>query len=71
MDFVLRRGGKITAIEVKSGRRRDQLPGMAAFAEAFKPDRSLLLGGDGNFIETFLSEPVDKVLPMDRFDQVV
>jgi predicted AAA+ superfamily ATPase len=58
VDFVLRCGRRITAVEVKSGRRRDQLPGMSAFMEAFKPDRSLLVGGDGIPIETFLSEPV-------------
>jgi predicted AAA+ superfamily ATPase len=58
VDFILRCGRRITAVEVKSGRRRDQLPGISAFVEAFKPDRSLLVGGDGIPIETFLSEPV-------------
>jgi predicted AAA+ superfamily ATPase len=62
VDFIVRRGRRITAIEVKSGRRRDELPGMTAFAEAFKPNRSLLVGGDGISIETFLSEPVEKWL---------
>ncbi|MGC9452859.1 MAG: ATP-binding protein [Oceanipulchritudo sp.] len=60
VDYILRRGKRLVAIEVKGGRRRDQLPGMAAFAEAFKPDRSLLVGGDGIAVETFLAEPVEK-----------
>lgn len=58
VDFVVRAGKRLLAIEVKSGRRRDALPGMAAFTDAFQPDRSLLVGGDGIDLETFLSRPV-------------
>jgi predicted AAA+ superfamily ATPase len=35
VDFVLRRGHKIVTIEVKSGRRPDSLPGVAAFQKVF------------------------------------
>ena len=59
VDFVVRSGGFLTAIEVKSGRSRDALPGMAAFAGAFGPDRSLLVGGDGIPVEEFLSRPAE------------
>ncbi len=59
VDFVVRAGKRLVAIEVKGGRRRDALPGMAAFAEAFRPTRKLLVGGDGIAIEEFLSEPVE------------
>ena len=45
VDFVLERGGRRTAIEVKSGRRRDGLPGMEAFEKAHGPARKLLVGG--------------------------
>ena len=48
-----------TAIEVKSGRSPDVHPGMVAFAEAFKPQRTLLVGGDGIALEEFLSQPVE------------
>lgn len=58
VDFVVRAGKRLLAIEVKSSRRRDALPGMAAFTEAFQPDRSLLVGGDGIELESFLSRPV-------------
>ncbi|MBK8133036.1 MAG: ATP-binding protein [Gammaproteobacteria bacterium] len=58
VDFVVRAGRRLLAIEVKSGRRRDALPGMAAFSDAFRPDRILLVGGDGVELETFLSRPV-------------
>jgi predicted AAA+ superfamily ATPase len=39
VDFVLRRGDACVAIEVKSGRRRESLPGMAAFAKHFSPKK--------------------------------
>ena len=57
VDFVVRSGRAVTAIEVKSGRGRDTHPGLAAFAAAFKPTRTLLVGGDGIPVEDFLLEP--------------
>jgi predicted AAA+ superfamily ATPase len=62
VDFVLRREKRVVAIEVKSGRRRDSLPGLAAFATAFKPSRILLVGGDGIPLEEFLTTPVERFL---------
>ena len=59
VDFVVRTGGAVTAIEVKSGRARGTPPGMAAFADAFRPTRLLLVGGDGIAVEEFLSQPVE------------
>ncbi len=59
VDFVVRAGKSVTAIEVKSSRRRDTLPGIAAFAAAFRPTRKLLVGGDGIALEEFLSKPVE------------
>jgi uncharacterized protein len=55
VDFVVQRGNRLTAIEVKSGRRRDDLPGMAAFEKAHGPARKLLVGGDGTPLDAFLS----------------
>jgi hypothetical protein len=57
VDFVTRSGRLTTAIEVKSGRSTEALPGMEAFAAAFKPGRTLLVGGDGIEIGEFLSKP--------------
>jgi len=57
VDFVTRSGRLVTAIEVKSGRTREALPGLEAFAAAFKPERTLLVGGDGIALEKFLSRP--------------
>ena len=59
VDFVVRAGRKVTAIEVKSGRTRESLAGMDAFAAAFKPAYMLLVGADGIAIEEFLSRPVE------------
>jgi len=61
VDFVLRHGRSLVAIEVKSGRRRDSLPGLAAFSKAFKGSRVLLVGGDGIPLEEFLSTPVERL----------
>lgn len=57
VDFVVRAGQRLTAIEVKSGRAPETLPGMAAFTEAFAPARVLLIGGSGIAIEEFLARP--------------
>jgi predicted AAA+ superfamily ATPase len=59
VDFVVQAGRQVTAIEVKSSRSPDALPGMAAFVEAFRPQRTLLVGGDGIAVEEFLSRPVE------------
>ena len=59
VDFVVRARRKLIAIEVKSGRVRDVLPGMQVFNDAFKPDRLLLVGGDGIAVDEFLRMPVE------------
>ena len=60
VDFVVRAGRRLTAIEVKSGRATGTLRGMEAFATAFKPQRMLLVGGDGIPVDEFLSRPVEQ-----------
>lgn len=57
VDFVAVRGGKVTAIEVKSGKPRVGIPGIAAFQDAFAPHRLLLVGDGGIGIADFLSRP--------------
>jgi predicted AAA+ superfamily ATPase len=54
VDFVLRRGDKVLALEVKAGNRRTSLPGMAAFEKAFGPAKKLLVGTGGIPFEEFL-----------------
>lgn len=55
VDFVIERGKELVAIEVKSGRQRDNLPGLAAFERTFGPVKKVLLGGDGAPIAEALS----------------
>lgn len=59
VDFVVCTGKNVTAIEVKSARRRETLPGMRVFTEAFRPTRTLLVGGDGIALDEFLSQPAE------------
>jgi len=59
VDFVVRTGRTVIAIEVKSGRAPASFPGLGAFAEAFKPKRTLLVGGDGIPLEEFLTKPIE------------
>lgn len=58
VDYVVRMGTKVTAIEVKSGHVPRRLKGLAAFSEAHPGARTLLVGGDGIPLERFLSRPV-------------
>lgn len=54
VDFVVKAGRRVTALEVKSGRAPLAHPGSEAFMAAFKPQRNLLVGGDGIPLEDFL-----------------
>jgi hypothetical protein len=57
VDFVVKAGRRLVVLEVKSGRAREMPAGMGAFAEAFRPKRTLLVGGDGVAADEFLSRP--------------
>lgn len=54
VDYVLQRGDELVAIEVKSGRLRDSMPGMAAFVKQYAPQRTLLVGQQGLSVAEFL-----------------
>jgi uncharacterized protein len=62
VDFVLSRGKDVVAIEVKSGRVRDNLPGIEAFSKEFSATRKLLVGSDGIPLDRFLSTPPEQWL---------
>ena len=59
VDYVLRRGHQLVALEVTTSRRKDGLPGLAAFTDAFGPARTLLVGGQGIPLEEFFLTPGD------------
>lgn len=58
VDFVIRKGRALVAIEVKSGRAPHAHSGSAAFEAAFRPTRSLLVGFGGIEPAEFLRRPV-------------
>ena len=57
VDFVLRRGPQIIAIEVKGGAKMKPLRGLEAFRERFRPRRILLVGKGGIPLDEFLTAP--------------
>jgi predicted AAA+ superfamily ATPase len=62
VDFVVQKGARRLAIEVKSGRRRPAPAGLAAFEAAFGPCRKLLVGPGGLELETFFTTDPVKLL---------
>ena len=57
VDFVLERGRRLVAIEVKSGARRSGLSGLREFSERFDVESSILVGQGGLPLTEFLSVP--------------
>ena len=57
VDFVIRRGPRVVAIEVKSGEKPTALRGMDEFERRFKPCCSLLVGEGGVPLNEFLTAP--------------
>lgn len=66
VDFVVRAGRRLTAIEVKSGRAPLAHAGTAAFREAFGSGHALLVGSDGIRLKEFLMQPVAHWVREDR-----
>ena len=57
VDFVLQRGTRVIAVEVKSGLNTKSVRGMKAFGQRFSPSRSLLVGEGGIPLAEFLTAP--------------
>ena len=60
VDFVVKRGGRLTAIEVKSGRTRTARAELDAFSSAHGKARLLLVGSGGIPLEEFLAARPEK-----------
>lgn len=58
VDFVVRQGDKVLAIEVKSGRNKGTLAGLDAFAKQFPQVTKRVVGTGGIPLEVFLATPV-------------
>lgn len=61
VDFIVSFGGKLMAIEVKSG-RRGMNSGLPAFTEAFHPDKAFVVGTGGVSLEDFLGCDIERLL---------
>lgn len=57
VDYVLSKGNRAVAIEVKSGRKKDSLPGIELFAKEFPVSKKLLVGAQGIPLQEFLKTP--------------
>jgi uncharacterized protein len=60
VDFVTQTGRSVSAFEVTSGRRKNVLPGLAAFRAAHPGAKPMLIGGQGVPLEEFLAAPPDR-----------
>lgn len=58
VDFIVQKGKKVLAIEVKSGRKSRSLGGMNAFLKKYPDAQPLLVGAEGVDLDLFLSKPV-------------
>ena len=61
VDFVLRCGSELVAIEVKSNKNSLYHSGMDSFVHQFNPSRILLVGEKGISLEEFFSIPIEKL----------
>lgn len=57
VDFVLRKDGKVLALEVKSNHER-YTKGLDVFCQKFRPNVALIVGSGGLPLETFLETPI-------------
>ena len=57
VDFVLRKDGKVVALEVKSNHER-YTKGLDVFCQKFRPKVALIVGSGGLPLETFLETPI-------------
>ncbi len=57
VDFVLRRGKQLTAVEVKSGAKRAARSGLAEFCKRYRA-RALVIGEYGLGLQEFLERPI-------------
>jgi len=65
VDFVLKVGPDLIAIEVKSGARKPNLDGLFKFKERFQPTKSFIVGEGGIPFSEFFMTPADELLEIE------
>lgn len=61
VDFVLRQGDKLIAIEVTNGQKSVSQSAIDPFVDQFQPNRILLVGDQGIPLKTFLTTPPESL----------
>ncbi len=64
VDFVLKKGKELIAVEVKSGAAKKSLPGMEAFSKNYRAKKLLLVGGGGIGVDEFLGMDFEQILSL-------
>ena len=62
VDFILRHGKTLTAIEVKSGKENISHTGIDNFVKQYHPSRILLIGDQGIPVKDFLKSPLSELI---------
>lgn len=62
VDFVLKKGTSLVAIEVKSSYNSFRKSGIDLFMNRFKPSKVLLVGHQGISVEEFLKTPLSSII---------
>ena len=59
VDFILRRGSRVVAVEVESNRKVQSFVGLKEFRFRFAPERTIAVGQGGISLREFLKTPVE------------
>ena len=59
VDFVLKKGKELIAIDVNTSKKGKNVQGLELFAQKYQPAKTLLIGEGGLPIEEFLLKPLD------------
>ena len=62
VDYVVKRGRSVLAVEVKSGARPRHLPGLGRFQALWPGTRALCVGEGGEGLAEFLAAPLERYL---------
>lgn len=62
VDFIIQKDQHLMAIEVKSGKEKDNLPGLEVFDKYFHPKKKLLIGSGGLPLADFFCTPLNEML---------
>jgi len=68
VEYAVKNGRSVTAIEVKTGKGELSPSGMDEFSKQFPPKTLLLIGRGGISLSQFLGDPREKWIAWDRYE---